>query len=566
MPLVLLRPHFLSFKNRILREKTIEGIGRNVVLVLVSLLVMGGIYAGTTAFMGEIMRHPEFSGHLLTRLLDICFVAFFLLLLFSNSVAALGYLYASNDINLLLSVPVSSVRLYFARLVEIILTSSWMFLVFAVPAVLGFTSASNLSWDFLLVVVLAVIPFIIIPAAIGSILVTFFVNIVPPHRIRDILIIMAFLLVCVILFLNNDPRALISTDQQKLNEMIGFLSSEHRPPPMWSPSRWLVDILNIYINPERGGFLVPFSLLYGSAALLTFIGMYCFVRWFHRGWGLSQHGSKRQRMYGSNLSEKLGRMLIPFSPQLRAICYKEARMFMRDSTQSLQLLMLLMLTFIYLYNFRALRVGADLPSETLYWWQVLLAIANVSFGTCVVSAIATRFVFPSISLEGRAYAVVRSTPLSIEQLLRNKFYTWFVPTASLSTILLVSGSWAIQASGDTVVATALLASALSISLVGIAIGVGAVYARFDWESPAQVTASFGSLVYMLISLSMVAVTLVPSSIVFILTSVPSFRLQMGEQRYWIAICGSFILIYYINYMASRYALKVGANHLRELEA
>jgi ABC-2 type transport system permease protein len=549
-----------------LRENSIDGIGRNIVLLLVSLLVMAGIYVGTTTFMGEVMRHPEFSGHLLTRLLDICFVAFFLLLLFSNSIAALGYLYASNDINLLLSLPVSSARLYLARLVEIMLTSSWMFLVFAVPAVLGFASASNLSWDFLLVGVLATIPFIVIPAAIGSILVTLFVNLVPPHRIRDILIILAFLLVCVILFLNNDSRALISTDQQKLNEMIGFLSADQGPPPIWSPSRWLVDILNTFINPERGALLLPFALLYGSASSLTLIGMYCFVRWFHRGWGLSQHGSKRQKMYGSNFSEKLGRMLIPFSPQLRAICYKEARMFMRDSTQSLQLLMLLMLTFIYLYNFRALRVGANLPMETLYWWQVLLAIANVSFGTCVVSAIATRFVFPSISLEGRAYAVVRSTPLSIEQLLRNKFYTWFMPTASLSIILLVSGAWAIQASSDTVIATGMLATAVSISLVGIAIGVGAVYARFDWESPAQVTASFGSLVYMLLSLSAVAVTLVPSAIVFILTSVPSFRLQMGETRYWIALSGSFILIFYINYIASRYALKVGANHLKDLEA
>ena len=182
MPLVLLRPHFLSFKNRMLRENGIDGIGRNVVLLLVSLLVMGGIYVGTTMFMTEVMRHPELSGHLLTRLLDICFVAFFLLLLFSNSIAALGYLYASNDINLLLSLPVSSARLYLARLVEIMLTSSWMFLVFAVPAVFGFANASNLSWDFLLVGVLATIPFIVIPAAIGSILVTLFVNLVPPHE------------------------------------------------------------------------------------------------------------------------------------------------------------------------------------------------------------------------------------------------------------------------------------------------------------------------------------------------------------------------------------------------
>ena len=57
----------------------------------------------------------------------------------------------------------------------------------------------------------------------------------------------------------------------------------------------------------------------------------------------------------------------------------------------------------------------------------------------------TRFVYPSISLEGTTYQILRSVPITLEEFLRYKFLTWFIPICILSLILFISGGMAIQA-------------------------------------------------------------------------------------------------------------------------
>lgn len=565
MPGVLLRPHLLAAKNRILHETRGQLFGRDALVAIISIFMIAAIYFGTYSFLIKIRSHPQYLPLLPARLMSISLFAFFVLLLFSNTISALGYLFCAKDLPLLLTLPVSHVRLYFARLCEIIATSSWMFILFGAPAVVGFYKALDLPWTFMLTSIALLIPFVLIPAALSTILVTLFVNIIPPYRIRDLLVIAAFLLVCLILYLNHGNTAHISTEHTKLDDMIGFLHTVKDPHPLWFPSRWVTEIVNSFIVEGAGSVAAPALLLISSTAVLTILGFLIFDNLFLRGWSLSAHASRNLRVRGFHLIAILGRAIIPFNSQLRALCYKEAKMFLRDTTQSLQLLMLLMLTFVYLYNFRALRSGSDSYQETIAWWQVVLSLANMVFGACVVAAISTRFVFPSISLEGRAFLIVRAAPLTIEQLLRNKFYTWLGPTCGLSVLLLVSGSWAIYGSFETVVATAIVSVALGIGISGLGVGIGAVYAKFDWDSPSQVTASFGSLVYMLLAMGLVMITMIPSLLMFVLTCVPNFVAQMSRNDYLLVLCCSYFLIFFINYMAARQALSAGAHRLRDLE-
>jgi len=240
-------------------------------------------------------------------------------------------------------------------------------------------------------------------------------------------------------------------------------------------------------------------------------------------------------------------------------------MFIRDTSQWMQLVALLLLTFFYLYNFRALRLITDLGTETQAWWQAILGVSNIALASCIVAAISTRFVFPSVSTEGRAYVLIRSAPMSIEKLLWHKFLVWLPAIATVSVILLVSGAWASQAPPATVLLSAFLGLATSVGTVGLGIGVGAVYARFDWHSPTQVAASFGSLVYMLLSLCTTFVTLIPASFLIVLTCVPNFSSQFGSWEHRIAVGCSYFLVIFINGAAARGALLAGAQALRDRE-
>ncbi len=565
MPVVILRPYVLSLKNRWRQQLAHRHLGRAMTLPAIVLFVMLGVHFGTLTFFEKISLHPQYSPLLLATLVQMISLTFFVLLVFSSLMAALGVLFSSKDLPLLLSSPVSHGRIYFARLLQVAVNSTWMFFLLAVPAVTGTQAALHLPWTFLFAALGAFIPYVVIPAALGVILITLFVNIVPPHRIRELMVAAAVSAVWIIIYVHYSNRGMAVTDRQKMDELVHLLTASSVPQASWLPSTWASVVLNSFILPASVSPGLSFCLLVCSACAMAALGYLVFDCLFLRGWVLSTQGSRTLSIRSSNLSVILGRLLIPFNSQLRAICYKEARMFLRDTYQSLQLVLLLLLTFIYLYNFRALRSNMNLQPDLLSAWQVMLSLANSSFGASVVAAVAARFVFPSVSMEGRAYYIVRCAPLSLKNFLLSKFWTWFWPICILCLILLVSGTLSIFASVETVFASAGLAVALSIGIVGLGVGSGAVCARFDWESPNQVSASLGSLVYMLLSLGLIMVTMLPSIPVFVLTCVPSVGRHLGGNDYLLVMVCSFILIFYLNCAAARHALRAGVEKLQELE-
>lgn len=562
MPAAILKPHILGIKNRILKRGQKGFALRDSLAFIVTIFLVIGTYQGCYSFFLALSKHPNFEYSLFIKLIGISLFAFSMLLLFSNSIAALGYLFTAKDIPMLLYMPVSTLRIYFARLTETICTSSWIFIVFFIPIICATQSAFDLPRTFYFVAFAAIIPFLIIPAAIGTIFVTLFVNLIPPHRIRDILVGIAFLIMFSVLLLTNQDAPVIDTQSKNLSHLLGYLEKLNRPLPQWLPSTWTAKVLGSYLSNDTNFPAKELLLLISSAIISVFFGALFFVSFFHRGFSISAHSKKRPKAYSSKFS---GLPLFILPPQLRGFVVKEFKMFIRDTTQSLQLIMLLLLTFIYLWNFRSLRVVPNFSAESMTWWKVILAVSNTAFGACVISAIATRFVFPCISLEGRAYHLIRSTPIGIGRIIHYKFFTWLWPVMTLCLVLLLSGSFAIDANTKTIFATIFIAISMAIGITGLAIGIGAVYGRFDWEAPTQVTASFGSLVFMLVALALILSTMLPVAFLFILTTVDSFSQEMSELDHAIGVVGSCFLIAFLNVVAAKRAMHAGKQKLQEAE-
>ncbi|MFN8392597.1 MAG: hypothetical protein U0136_20050 [Bdellovibrionota bacterium] len=564
MSLVLLRPQILSYKNRLIGKGAKSWLNRESIALIVSIGLVFGVYVVNVSFIQSLVRHPGFDIVLLDNLLRLFFFGFFVLLLFSNTIVALSSLYMSQEISLLLTAPLSSVRIFTAKFIEIVLTSSWLFLIFALPITFAYAQALDLPPTFLATAVLSVIPFTVLPAAFAIIVVTLFVNLIPPHRMRDILVVISFVFSCGLLFFGHQSPDYFPNEERKMNELVTFLSTFRDPQPFWLPSRWFSELLSAALRGKSDQLPLWWAIVLSATVGLVSAAFLVFDTYFRRGLNISSQGSKQVKVYSSDVGSMIARILVPFNSQFRALLFKEARMFIRDTTQALQLMMLLLLTFMYLYNFRSLKTASHFSDEGVVWWQVILALANIAFGACVVAAISTRFVFPSISLEGRAYSLLRATPLSVEQFLRYKFAIWIGPITVLALVLLVSGTMAIEGTFQTIAATSVVAIALSIGITGLGVGAGAYYAKFDWESPAQVTASFGSLVYMLLSLTVIICSIVPTIFLFILTCVPEFATQMSTRDYVLSVAGSALLLFLINVAAMRRALTAGANSLREL--
>ena len=139
--------------------------------------------------------------------------------------------------------------------------------------------------------------------------------------------------------------------------------------------------------------------------------------WYFAGWSKAQE-ARKARFTRLVWLERLVHRL-PVAPATRQLVLKDLKVFLRDTTQWSQLLLLVALALVYLYNFRVL----DLDRFPYMSGVVKNAYAFVNLGLAgfVLSAVAVRFVFPAVSAEGAAFWVVRTAPVSLRAFLLSKF-------------------------------------------------------------------------------------------------------------------------------------------------
>jgi ABC-2 type transport system permease protein len=180
----------------------------------------------------------EVFGPILARkLLELTLLGLFGLLCFSNVVTALSTFYLSDDLELLLSLPVSRESFHAARAVETLAQSSWMVLVFGLPVLAAYGTAYDapLSWYALLGVVLPA--FVLLPNAIGIATATLLVNVFPARRLREAMVfggIVALVVGFVGLRLARPERLL---DAESFDSLAAYVAELQAPVPLLVPPR-----------------------------------------------------------------------------------------------------------------------------------------------------------------------------------------------------------------------------------------------------------------------------------------------------------------------------------------
>lgn len=563
---ILLKPKVLSIKNRWRSaSNTKQQIGRDLVLSSFSIAVMWAIYRGMLWSLLKLREDFSLAYLHPSTIFGIICVTLFSLMLFSSAASALGALFSSHDLDLILSAPISRVRFFTNKLLEVLFSSGWMVVVFGLPILAAFATAYHARWDGLLFGSLLLIPFLIIPAALSITIVTIFTSIVPVHRTKELLMLAGALGILGVYYL---ARLIMPTSMQNLNnidqylQLLQILQAPNRP---YMPSYWYAVVIGEYFessNKNIWPYLLALIALSVALSALAFISL----RLLHqRSYSMARVSNYVTRVNSSLFRSIVTTLTFFASPHQRAILIKDTSVFLRDMAQAVQLLLLLGLCTIYLYNLRVLRVVEDLPAETRAWWQSFLIIGNMAMGAFVIAAVCTRFVFTSISLEGKAFWVLRASPISLKSFLKAKFWSWFVPISIVGSILLGSGALAINAEPHIVIMSSLSSWLMCYGIVGLAVGLGAVYANFDWEHPSQLAASFGSLIFMASSTMLIAINMLPLIGLTSLSTIKEQNLSMANLEWNLFVLSTILLIGYLNHLAMRWALKLGEKALWERE-
>ena len=160
----LLWPRLQGMRNRFSRSSRAEKLTASFFL-LFGLVFWIGISSMFGWFIQEFYAIEIVGPIVLRKLMELLLMSLFALLCFSNVVTALSTFYLSDDLELLLSLPISRVTLFVSRLTETMAQSSWMALAFGLPvlAAYGITYGAGPTYYALICLILPV--FLVIPAS-----------------------------------------------------------------------------------------------------------------------------------------------------------------------------------------------------------------------------------------------------------------------------------------------------------------------------------------------------------------------------------------------------------------
>jgi ABC-2 type transport system permease protein len=503
--LLLLRPKWQTIRNRARFRQ--EG---DLVRALILLGLTGAFWVATYLIFADFLFQfriiEEFGEILPGKLLSMIFLIFLGTLAWSSFLTSFGVYFLSGDLQLLQSAPVSEGALYLARLAETTVSASWMVLLFGLPVFIAYGVVFGGGAVYYLIVVIANLAFVIIPAVLGVALTMVLVNIFPAQRAKDVLMVVSLIFFGGLIFVFRVLRPERLLDPDSFTSMVDFFRAMQAPISALLPSQWAAEAISSYLV----GTLVydPFwlALLVISAAAAVVIGMWLSEGSYHYGFTKTQE-VRRHRLTRSPLLDRLVALYSFFwSRQLKEMISKDVKTFLRDITQWSQFFLLAALVVIYVFNFRVLPLGnAYLP--TVYLTN-FVAFGNLGLAGFTVSAVAARFVFPAVSLEGRAFWLVRSSPLGLKGYLWSKFWISFFPLLLLGETLIVLTNIFLKAHPVVAWTGGGLIFLLTLGITALGIGVGAAYPRFDWENVSQIPAGFGGTIFMVLALSFVFIELV----------------------------------------------------------
>src|SRR3954468_24581183 len=352
---LLLRPKWLTARARAMANERGRG-ARFALLGAMGLMFWVFIYTVLYKLLVYFRNVPDLGPFLAGKLLGIILIGFFSILLLSNVITALSSFFLARDLDLLVAAPVDWLTLYGAKLLETAVNSSWMVVLMAIPMFAAFGVAYHGGPLFPLLVIAVFVPFLIVPAVIGSAITLILVNVFPARRTKDILSVIAVLAAGGIVLLFRIIRPERLARPEGFRSLVEFVTILRTPTSPFLPSEWVQRAVLGWLNYRPDWMAV--YLLWSTAAAAFVLGALLHSRLYPIGFSKAQESGERWARGGT--MGRLGHaVLSPLGILRRELVLKELRLFFRDTTQWSQLILLTVLVIVYVFNIKYLPLKGE---------------------------------------------------------------------------------------------------------------------------------------------------------------------------------------------------------------
>jgi ABC-2 type transport system permease protein len=535
---VLMRRRALTFTNTIGHWTPYEWL-RNAAFGSAGFGLLFGLHVGFYRLL-KFLATVELIGILLTwKLTAMLLLMTFSMVIVSSLLTALTTLFYAYDLKFLLKAPVSLRSVFLDKSLESAFFASWTIALILVPYIAAIMRVQHLGLGYFAAFAFALPPFLLLAAAFGIGFTLVLLYLFPSSRTRDVVWVFSSLSLTVVYGLVRaaQPEKLIRPDALKVvAEYLNFLQAPTAP---YLPSWWLSEALRMAAEGAWSGWALRAAGLWVAAAAVYAVLVALAGEIYFIGYSGAQEGALRKRTHAF---KRLPEQRFLRTRAAAAMFWKERTTFFRDVRHWSQIVLIIGLVFVYLFSIRRLPLdSAELKS--------LVSFLNVGTAGFVLAALGLRFTFPSISLEGKSWWVLRSAPIGVGGIMRQKLIFSMIPILAISATLAAMTNWILEADRFTSWLSFGALCVVGLAICAMGVGFGALFPNFTIENIHQIESSVGGFVYMAACLFYVGCTIVvlaaPMQMHFAVrfgTGVWNSRVALFSGAGWVALNAAAFIV------------------------
>jgi ABC-2 type transport system permease protein len=515
-----------------------------------------------------IARFPGLGTVLTERLLFLLFAFLFVLLLLSNLVISYTNLFRNRETSFLLSLPIDRQTIFQWKFIESTLLASWAFLFLIAPLLAAYGLIRAVPWHFYAVTVLLVLLFIVLPAVAGSFIAVNVARYLDRKLFQIVAVIsVAALITGAAVWFKPEPVDPESTETRVLVVLDKMLEKTDFAQYPLLPSMWLSSSVLQWAEGARSGaaffvgvllshvlffgmlaFTRMGNLFYDAASAVQSRGsMFSRWRWFH---AVAQRYKSLQT--GVSTLERAVNLLPGIRNDMRALIVKDTRMFWRDTTQWAQSLMLFGLLGVYIFNLRHFSQQLSNP-----FWIHLVSYLNLGACSLNLATLTTRFVYPQFSLEGKRLWIVGMAPLGMMRVVKVKYWLAAITSLVVTLGLMLLSCHMLDMPARRVLHFSMAVTVMTLTLTGLAVGLGALYPNFKEDNPSKIVSGFGGTFCLVLSF----LYILASVILLAFTTPWTLSGRVAASQAWLC-AGSFVAL---SLLLGWLPLRLGLKRVRSVE-
>ena len=511
--------HILKFKLLSFVKATFD---RNVVTAvrgIGSLIVFGTFAVAAFALSYAITKYvvPQVGLAVYHRIVSMTLFVLFVSVNMGNIIVSYATLYKSAEVGYLFTKPVSFMQIFVLKFLDNFLYSSATFFLLVFMALLGYGTFFHYSLvTDLILMFLVFMPLLFLSACLGVLILMSLVKVASQFGFRKVVggLAVVYVLIVAVFFKFSNPismlegagsfRALSFTTDGGIAK--GFLS--------YLPNNLASNVLFYLTRNNLLNALGEAALLLAMTVAMFIVVLLVGKRYYYRSWLMTFEFQAKSNTVASGRKVKLFdfRKMSRLSPQVESLVKKEYFQFFRDSSQWMHLALMMVLVLVFAISIRNLNVKLRVTEIQTVGYLILYAFAG--FLSC---SLALRFVFPSISIEGKSFWTQLSAPIRLRTIytLKFAFGMGLVLLPALLTSVFSNIPFVRMSERRPLLMYFGVFSTfwVTLTLVSLNLGLGGYFANYQEKNPIRVASSQGATLTFLVSLvylvTLVSIIIIP---------------------------------------------------------